>query len=357
MLSGPVENLPREKLLSIQFSSTHVLRTESRVVDDTLQGNLDRLWDLDSVGIRDKDTVLEAFEKNLSFEDGKYLVHLPWKEQHGLLPDNFENCVARLSSQLKRLRKDPEILKEYDSIIQDQLQSGIIEQVDCAKRPDVGRVHYLPHHGVVRRDALTTKLRVVFHASSRPGSDSPSLNECLYSGPALTPTIFNVILQFREKRIALVGDIKKAFLNVGVAEDRDVLRFLWVDSLEEENSGLMLYQFCRVVFGVNASPFLLNATLKYHISQYEADPGLVQNLLNSFYVDDLVTGERGVEECLSLYQKSKKCLLEGGFNLRKWISNSPKLLELICEDQVGTVGTCAESLMRKLLSIIWRSLI
>ena len=47
-------------------------------------------------------------------------------------------------------------------------------------------------------------------------------------------------------------------------------------------------------------------------------------------------GERGVEECLSLYQKSKKCLLEGGFNLRKWISNSPKLLELICEDQVGT---------------------
>ena len=53
--------------------------------------------------------ILEAFEKNLSFEDGKYLVHLPWKEQHELLPDNFENCVARLSSQLKRLRKDPEI--------------------------------------------------------------------------------------------------------------------------------------------------------------------------------------------------------------------------------------------------------
>ena len=149
---GSVENLPREKLSSIQFSSTHVLRTESRVVDDTLQGDLDRLWDLDSVGIRDKDTVLEAFEKNLSFEDGNYLGHLPWKEQHGLLPDNFENCVARLSSQLKHLRKVPEIFKEYDSIIQDELQRGIIEQVDCAKRPDVGRVHYLPHHGVVRWD-------------------------------------------------------------------------------------------------------------------------------------------------------------------------------------------------------------
>ena len=66
---------------------------------------------------------------------------------------------------------------------------------------------------------------------------------------------------------------------MGVAEeDCDVLRFLWVESLEEENPGLMLYRFCRVVFGVNASPFLLNATLKYHVSQSEADPGLVQNL-------------------------------------------------------------------------------
>ena len=78
-----------------------------------------------------------------------------------------------------------------------------------------------------------------------------------------------------------------------------------------------------MVFGVNASPFLLNVTLKYYISQYDADPGLVQNVLNSFYVDDLVTRERGVEESLSLYQKSKKCLSEGGFNLRKWISDSP----------------------------------
>ena len=129
VFSGPLENLPREKRSSVQFSSTHVLRTESKVVDDTLQGDLDRLWDLDSVSIRDKDTVLAAFENNLSFEDGKNLVHLhvPWKKQHGLLPDKFENCVTRLSSQLQRLRKDPEILKEYDSIIREQLQSGIIE--------------------------------------------------------------------------------------------------------------------------------------------------------------------------------------------------------------------------------------
>ena len=146
VLSGPVENLPQEKLSSIQFSSTHVLRVDSRETEDTLQKDLQRLWDLDSVGIRDRDTVHEAFEKNLSFEDGRYSVHLPWKEHHQLLPDNFQNSVARLSSQLKRLRREPEILREYNSIIQDQLQCGIIEKVDRTKCPDIGKVHYLPHH-------------------------------------------------------------------------------------------------------------------------------------------------------------------------------------------------------------------
>ena len=72
VLSGQVENLPREKFSGIHFLPTHVLRTESRVVHDTLQGDLDRLWDLDSVSIRNNDTVLEAFEKNFSFEGGKY---------------------------------------------------------------------------------------------------------------------------------------------------------------------------------------------------------------------------------------------------------------------------------------------
>ena len=94
----------------------------------------------------------------------------------------------------------------------------------------------------------------MFDASSKATKDSLSLNDCLYSGPALTPTIFKILLRFRERKIALVGDIEKAFLNIRVQEqDRNALRFL------------LLYRFCRVVFGVNSSPFLLNATVRHHI--------------------------------------------------------------------------------------------
>jgi hypothetical protein len=44
-------------------------------------------------------------------------------------------------------------------------------------------------------------------------------------------------------------------------------------------------------------------------------------LVNSFYVDDLVTGSDTPDGAFELYQRSKERLDEGGFKLRKWKSN------------------------------------
>ena len=89
--------------------------------------------------------------------------------------------------------------------------------------PDIGRVgkvHYIPHHPAVRLDMATTKLRVVYDASAR--SNGPSLNDCLYAGPTFRQNIID--LRFCLHKIALVGDIEKAFLMVSVDDgDRDVL--------------------------------------------------------------------------------------------------------------------------------------
>ena len=65
----------------------------------------------------------------------------------------------------------------------------------------------------------------------------------------------------------LVGNIDKVFLNIVVDKaDRDFLWFLWLENATTFESKIAVYQFCRVVFGLNASPFLLNATLRHHIS-------------------------------------------------------------------------------------------
>lgn len=62
--------------------------------------------------------------------------------------------------------------------------------------------------------------------------------------------------------MALTADLEKAFLMVAIDEaDRDALRFIWVDEASKEQPNLKVYRFTRVVFGVSASPFLLNTTI------------------------------------------------------------------------------------------------
>lgn len=75
--------------------------------------------------------------------------------------------LARLNSLVRRLRKEPSILKEYNQVFEDQLCERIIERVDEREEQPPENTHCLRHQAVIRSDALTTKLRVVFDASAR----------------------------------------------------------------------------------------------------------------------------------------------------------------------------------------------
>ena len=212
----------------------------------------------------------------------------------------------------------------------------MIEAVNELEVVEDGSVHYLPHHAVVRRDAKTTKLRVVYDASSRANGRETSLNDCLHVGPSLTPLLFDILLRFRCNKVAMIADIEKAFLNVEVdARDRDCLRFLWVDDINKEEPSMVVFRFCRVVFGVNSSPFLLSATLRHHIESYMmGEPEFVKRVLEDFYVDDFISGSDSDEKAFALYQKVKTRLEVASFKLRKWSSNSEDLLEKIRDDRV-----------------------
>ena len=294
-----------------------------------LDESIHRLWDFETLGIRQEDEVHETLKDSIKFNGTRYSVKLPWKEGHSALPSNYNISLKRLKGQLGRLKKEPEILEEYDSVIKEQLEKGIIEPVIELERAE--KIHYIPHHAVVRRDAKTTKVRVVYDASCKESPKGASLNDCLHIGPKLAQLLFHILLRFREKRIALVADIEKAFLSVEVdALDRDCLRFLWVKDVQDKEIRPVEYRFCRVVFGVNCSPFLLNATLQYHLDSLESkDPEVVRKLKDSFYVDDLVSGEQTSDKAFLLYEQASEGLAKGGFRLRKWLSNSKELLKRI----------------------------
>ena len=258
------------------------------------------------------------------------------------LPDNyFVGLKRRLLGLLNRLRKDPGLLQEYDRVIQEQIKKGIVEDIPVSVMDSSNCVHYLPHHGIVRRDKNTTRLRVVYDASAKL-NNNPSLNDCLMVGPKFNQKVLDILMRFRSHRIAITADIEKAFLMIAVTEkDRDALRFLWVKDIHEDDIDPRPLRFTRVVFRVCSSPFLLNSTIRYHLERHrESHPQLVQKLIESFYVDDVVSGASDEEEAFKLYIDSKRILKKAAFNLRKFQTNSQSLQRRIDTVENLELGTC-----------------
>ena len=68
-----------------------------------------------------------------------------------MLPDNYSFRKSHPVSLLSRLRNDPQGLKGYHAVIQEQLDAGIVERVEEDGAAEVGEVHcmtvyFLVHH-------------------------------------------------------------------------------------------------------------------------------------------------------------------------------------------------------------------
>ena len=268
VLSGML-SIEGECPTSHNFLIMHVLRVDATPSTQVpLDEILHSFWKLESMGVDSEiDSALEEFTLTVQFKNGRYEVSLPWKNLHPTLPNNYQLSEQRLGGLTKHLRLDPEVLREYNSIINSQRNHGLVEVINLQEEPASGQKHYLPHHAIVRRDKSTTKVRVVYYASAC--LTGYSLNECLHKGPKFNQNILDILIGFRTYKIALTADIEKAFLMVSVREsDRDVLRFLWFNNVNSENRKMICLRFTRVVFGVSCSPFLLNAILRHSLDKY-----------------------------------------------------------------------------------------
>ena len=141
------------------------------VVNST--GYHNRLCALDVLGLEDKPTSHQSE------------VREEFKEQ-------LTGSPAADTSELKLKRID--MLDQYDDIIRKQLEEGVVER---APAKVTGKEFYMPHQAVIRENAESTKLRVVYDASARAYDGMPSLNECLHTGPPLQNEVWNVIVRNR----------------------------------------------------------------------------------------------------------------------------------------------------------------
>ena len=155
--------------------------------------------------------------------------------------------------------------------------------------------------------------------------------------------------QLGTHRIAFTADIEKAFLQIELNnQDRDATRFLWLKDINKSvNSvdNLEAYRFCRVLFGAAPSPFLLNATIRYHLN--EKDNWITKDLTENMYMDNVVTGTNCDDKALEYYSLSRS--QEAGMNLRQWTSNSTASNRRAQEDNAHAGQTT------KILGLTWNS--
>eukprot|EP00794_Sanderia_malayensis_P019331 gene19331-21255_t len=131
VLSGTVPSVITTSTTQTNLIQTHVLRvgveTYSQMTlntkgEETLEDQLAKFWNLESIGITQSEdkSVLEEFVDDISFVEGRYEVKLQWKKNHGLLPDNSTLSLGRLNKLKKKLSTKPEMLEAYDETIREQ---------------------------------------------------------------------------------------------------------------------------------------------------------------------------------------------------------------------------------------------
>jgi len=319
-LHGSIENNSSKVITNVMFTSCVN-------VDNSLDVKL--YWDNEMAGItknfeHEERNFFTDFKKNITFSQNRYSVKFPWKENASIVSSYYDTAFQRLQQTVNKLVKTQK-LQQYSEILRKYEEDGIIEK--CEPTTDKNQiVRYIPHHGVVKEQAESTKLRIVFDASSKNKGEC-SINDCLHQGPNLFPNLIGILTRFRFYKYAITADIEKAFLQIGVnEEDRDKMRFLWYkDSLQnnQPQANPISFRFCRVPFGFKSSPFILNCVIQHHLenmtnSKYAKT---ISQIKNNLYVDDLILSVSDTKSVKALTEDVKSIFSDMSMNMHKWHSN------------------------------------
>ncbi|GFY26442.1 uncharacterized protein TNCV_2877741 [Trichonephila clavipes] len=165
-------------------------------------------------------------------EEGRYVVKMPLKNEPNCLGESRDIALKRLNALWTRLIRDPQYLKLYRDFIHEYDQLGHMKEV-VAEHDNSEVAYYMPHHGVLRPEKSTTKLRVVFNATN-PTSNGLSLNSIQYNGGLVQNDLFTIMIKFREHPYAFTADVKMMYRMILIHESQQpLLRILWKESPED----------------------------------------------------------------------------------------------------------------------------
>jgi hypothetical protein len=268
--------------------------------------------------------VLALWDESVTFREGHFQVPIPWRPD-ARLPNNKQMALARLRNTLASLNKRG-IRDAYNDGIMDLVSQGYAEPVNDEMKTEFE--WYLPHH-VVLSEKKPGKFRIVFDCAAR--FDDCSLNDSCFAGPDLNNRLTDVLLRFRQFPYAFTADVQSMYHQVIIPEsDRDALRFLWPDPTGQ----IKTYRMTRHLFGgvwcASSATFALRKSLQID----EQISPLTSNVISrSFYVDDCLHSASTQDELVRTADGVVSTLQNAGFNLAKFVSNSPDLMNKLEEEQ------------------------
>ncbi|XP_037818450.1 uncharacterized protein LOC119608194 [Lucilia sericata] len=326
-----------------------------------LNNQIQKFWELEEVPKRtklsDDDRHCEEVYNSTTYrtQSGRFVVKLPFRREYPHTINIGSSRNIALSQFLRnesRLLKNPTQKTAYDRVISEY---ALLNQMTKVTSSSTNSVYYLPHHAVLKPDSTTTKLRVVFNASS-PSSNGYSLNDILYPGPVLQSDLTILMLRWRLFRYVFNADIEKMYRQILVDSSQTPFqRIIFRDSPQKDPQD---FELNTVTFGVNCAPYLAIRTLLELARLCEAtNPVASEILRNHMYVDDVLAGAHTISSALKARDELTMVLQSAGFSLRKWTANNDYLLKDLSPDHL--LGTeflkLSDSSTTKTLGLRWNA--
>ena len=320
---------------------------------------MEKMWNIETLPNDQADSTMsleeakavKVLEEQLQLDEksGKFKCGLLWKDEPDLL-NNFRNANGRLNSLIRKLDKDEKMKEAYVKSIQDLIDLDVVELVEDDNHDDPTRtdVFYLPHVGVWSSspDRASFKLRPC-HDASAVAPNGKSLNQQLMAGPPILQSIQTILLKFRTGKYVGQGDLSRMFYQVLVStvKDKDYLRWLWRENADMKNP-LKIYRFKTIIFGATSSPMIANMCVRKLVQKRlqnesisEVEKRACDSLTHTLYVDDCSVIGDDEDEIVERIKSIKDILGKGSFKIRKWASNSSKILESIEEEDRSPCDT------------------
>lgn len=335
----------------------------SKVSNEDLLQQLARFWEVEQgpskKSLSEEELSCEShfIENTKRSADVRFIVEIPLKESVSLLGESRDIAVSRFLSLEKRLQTNPMMYSMYKDFMEEYLSLGHMSRSQHVDASCVS--YYLPHHGVLKQDSLTTKLRVVFNASM-PTSSGYSLNDLQMVGPIIQQDLFSILVRFRKYKYVISADVEKMYWQVSInPSQRCLQKIVWRSSPTEP---LQEFELNTVTYGTASAPYLaIRCLYQLGLDCAESHPLVSKIICNDFYVDDLLSGTDDLDEAKYLCRTLSQIVSQGCFKLRKWISNNkdifvgmqdndihPKLHQLGSKENTKTLGimwNCQEDVL------------